>query len=80
MLRCKNDKKMGVRIAYRSETIEKEVKIGRVRPLLSVSRMRVKARICRQDPAFTWPKTHQNKRSKRNLKMRKSLKNLQIQP
>ena len=32
---CKNDKKC-VRIAYRSETNEKEVKMGKVGPLLGV--------------------------------------------
>ena len=36
MLRCKKDKKMGVRIAYRSETVEKEVKMDKVRALPSV--------------------------------------------
>ena len=35
--------KRGVRIAYRSETIEIEVKKGRVRPLLGVSLMPIKA-------------------------------------
>ena len=33
--------KKGVRIAYRSEAVEKAMKMGRVRPLPSVSRMRV---------------------------------------
>ena len=46
MFKCKNDKK-GVRIAYRSEGVEKEVKMGRVRPLSSVSRTRVKAHVHR---------------------------------
>ena len=44
--------KRGVRIAYRSEIVEKEVKMGRVRPLPSVPRMQVKAHICRQDLAY----------------------------
>ena len=43
----------GVRIAYRSETIEKEVKMGRVRPLTSVTHMWVKAYVHRQNPAYT---------------------------
>ena len=46
MFKCKNDKR-GVRIAYRSERVEKEVKMGRVRPLPSVSRTQVKAHIHR---------------------------------
>ena len=37
----------GVRIAYRSETVEKEVKMSKVRPLPSVSRTRVKAHVRR---------------------------------
>jgi len=46
MLRCKMTKR-GVRIAYRSETIEKEVKMGRVESLPSVPCIRVKAHVCR---------------------------------
>ena len=46
MFKCKNDKR-GVRIAYRSERVEKEVKMGRVRPLPSVSHTQVKAHIHR---------------------------------
>ena len=30
--------KMGVKVAYRSETVEKEVKMARIRPLPGVSR------------------------------------------
>ena len=42
---------MGVRIAYKSETVEKKkVKMGIIRPLPSVSHMQVKAHVCRQDP------------------------------
>ena len=50
--------KRGVRIAYRSEIIEKEVKRGRVRPLPGVSRTQVKAYVCKQDPAYTSPPPH----------------------
>ena len=44
--------KRGVRIAYRSEIVEKEVKNGRVRPLPSVSRTQVKAHVRKQEPAY----------------------------
>ena len=37
----------GVRIAYRSEIVEKEVKMSKVRPLPSVSHTRVKAHVRR---------------------------------
>ena len=47
IFRCKNDKKKSVRIAYRSEIVEKEVKMGKVRPLPSISRMWVMAHIRR---------------------------------
>ena len=39
--------KRGVKIAYGSEIVEKEVKMGRVRPLLGVSTRRVKVHICK---------------------------------
>ena len=45
--------KRGVKVAHRSETIEKEVKMGRVRPLTSVTHMWVKAYVHRQNPAYT---------------------------
>ena len=41
-----------VRIAYRSETDEKEMKIGRVGLLPSISRTQVKARVRKQDLVF----------------------------
>lgn len=44
--------KRGVRIAYRRETVEKEVKMGRVRPLPSVSCTQVKTHICKWDLAY----------------------------
>ena len=44
--------KWDVRIAYRSEKVEREVKMSKVGPLLSVSRMQVKAHARRQDPAY----------------------------
>ena len=50
--------KKGVRIAYRSETIEKEVKMGRVRPLLSVSHTQVKTNIRRREPAYVGQNSH----------------------
>ena len=50
--------KRDVRIAYRSETVEIEMKRGRVRPLLSVSRMQVKAHVHEQDPAYVGPLPH----------------------
>ena len=46
IFRCKIAKK-GVKIAYRSKIVEKEVEMGRVRPLPSVSRTQVKAYIHR---------------------------------
>ena len=46
MFRCKNDKNW-FRIAYRSETVEKEVKMGSIRPLPGILRMRLKAYIHR---------------------------------
>ena len=39
-------------IAYKSETDEKEMKMGRVGLLPGISRAQVKARVCRQDPVF----------------------------
>ena len=50
--------KRDVRIAYRSETVEIEMKRGRVRSLLSVSRMQVKAHVHKQDPAYAGPLPH----------------------
>ena len=50
--------KRDVRIAYRSETVEIEMKRGRVRPLLSVSRMQVKTHVHKQDPAYAGPLPH----------------------
>ena len=41
-----------VRIAYRSETDEKEMKMGRVGLLPGTSRAQVKASVRRQDPVF----------------------------
>ena len=41
-----------IRIAYKSDTDEKEVKIGRVWPLLGIPRTWVKAHVRRQDPAY----------------------------
>ena len=45
----------GVRVAYRSKIVEIEVKKGRVRPLLGVSFMWVKAYVHRQDPTYACP-------------------------
>ena len=47
--------KRGVRIAYRSETTKKEVKMGKVRHLPSVSRMQTRPRICRPEPKCAKP-------------------------
>ena len=44
--------KRGVKVAHRSETIEKEVKMIRARPLPGVSRTRVKTHLHRQDPVY----------------------------
>ena len=49
MLRRKNNKR-GVRIVYSSETIEKEVKMGKVEFLPGVSHTQVKAHVCKHDP------------------------------
>ena len=51
MFRCKMTKR-GVRISYKSETMEKELKFSRVRPLPSASHTWVKAHIRRQDPVY----------------------------
>ena len=50
--------KSGVRIAYRSETVEREMKMGKVRPLSSVSGTQVKAHIHGQDPVYAGPSPH----------------------
>ena len=48
-------KKLCVRIAYGSETVEKSVKMGRVGFLPGVSRTQVKAHARRQDPTYAGP-------------------------
>ena len=50
--------KGGVRIAYRIETVEKEVKMGKVRLLPSVLCRWVKAYVRRQDLAYTGQNPH----------------------
>ena len=57
IFRCKKIKKC-VKIANRSEIDKKEVKIGRVGLLPSVSCMQVKAHVGRQDPAHAGPFPH----------------------
>ena len=56
-VRCSDAKmtKRGIRIAYRSETVERKVKMGRVRPLLSTSCTLVKTHVHKQDPAYASP-------------------------
>ena len=50
--------KRGFKIAYRSEIVEKEVEMSRVKPLPSVSCTQVKTHVCKQDPAYTGPSPH----------------------
>ena len=55
IFRCKNDNnKKGVKIAYRSETVEKKkVKMDKVGSLPGISRTRVKAHVHRWDLTYT---------------------------
>ena len=50
-----NMTKKGVKITDRSETVEREVKMGRVKPLPGVSRTRVKAHVRKQDLGYASP-------------------------
>jgi len=50
--------KRGVKVAYRCETIEKEVKMIRARPLPGVSRTWVKTHLHKQDPVYARQNPH----------------------
>ena len=65
--------KRGVRIAYRSEIAEREGKIGRVKPLPSVSHTRDKAYVRWQGPAYAGPSPRTQSLKNRDAYLRTEL-------
>ena len=65
--------KRGVRIAYRSEIAEREGKIGKVRPLPSVSHTRDKAYVRWQGPAYAGPSPRTQSLKNRDAYLRTEL-------